>query len=73
MLIEPSSFAGVGTDKNIKSDLLTVSSNSCVDLLGFLSYTLTSASHPTDGEKPNLTAAPTNPLPTTPIFCFKII
>ena len=37
MLIEPSSFAGVGIDRNIKSDSFTVSSNVCVDLFGFLS------------------------------------
>ena len=56
------------TDKNINSDLLTVSSNVCVDLLGSISYTLTSASQPTFGENPNWTAEPTNPLPTIPIF-----
>ena len=37
MFIEPSSLAGVGTDKNIKSDSFTVSSKECVDLSGFLS------------------------------------
>ena len=37
ILTEPSLFAGVGTDRNIKSDSFTVSSNVCVDLLGFIS------------------------------------
>ena len=67
--IEPSLLDGVGTDKNIISDSLTVSSNECNDLDGSLSYTLTSASQPVFGENPNSTAAPTNPLPIIPTFC----
>ena len=62
----------VGTDKNIKSDLFTVSSIVSTDFNGSLSYTRTSQSHPVLGEKPNCTAEPTNPLPKIPIFCFNI-
>ena len=42
----PSTLDGVGTDKNIKSDSLTVSSNVCMLFAGSLSYTLNFASHP---------------------------
>ena len=67
-LIAPFFSDGVGTDIKTKSLSFTVSFNVCNDLVGSISNTLTSVSHPTFGEKPCWTAEPTNPLPTIPIL-----
>ena len=66
--MDPSLFAGVGTEMKTKSESFTVSESVCVESCGLISKILISALKFLLQVKPYSTAVPTNPLPMIPIF-----